>query len=267
MKTNLIKSILGIGLAFIILFFGVDYYIKEKESRLKQELNQQIDHILDGKNVVSDGEIYSAEVVKASKPETLNILGPDGKPISSEYDDYKDIKSLYKLNRGGFCIYSLMKKTPELYTYKKYYSSEIGYVVNKFDSWGNNQWPSINTCYSKAFEYFIQNDNDLKNSFISGKKSEIINFPDIKNEYYIIKKNLDFTSGGHPCIANYYSKVFYYYVGEDYIVLFDSNARTTDFIKLFIIGSLIIGVLSFIFMYKPKKKSNISNENNSQDAS
>lgn len=54
MNLKLIKIILGIGLAITLLCVGIVYYLDNKQDKLKRDILEKIDKVLDGKNVILD---------------------------------------------------------------------------------------------------------------------------------------------------------------------------------------------------------------------
>lgn len=180
------------------------------------------------------------------------------------------------MKQGAFNIIVAEKQSDYLYRIYKISASDFGYKVKKYDDWGYDQWPSVDNCYGGALKYFLENDPVLKNSHVSGKYSQIADFKYIENEYYELNDGSFEKSGWWSqkgtAITNYYWKVLYNRAGNDYNVCLKKNVRELDFIKYLLIGLAIIGILSFIFLYKPKKNvsqvkdnTQVSNNNDSID--
>lgn len=268
MNLKIIKAILGISLAIILLCFGIKFYLDNKQDKLKHDILEQIDKVLDGKNVVLDYTFYAAEVEKGNIPKLREpfISTITNKPIYSDEDEFfKGLKAYYKLKQGAFNIIVAQKQSDYLYRIYRISASDFGYRVNKHDEWGYNQWPSVDDCYSGALKYFLENDPELKNSYVSGKYSQITDFKYIENEYYELNDQSFEKSGWWTqkgtAITNYFWKVLYNRAGNDYYVCLKNNVRAIDFIKYLLIGLAIIGILSFIFLYKPKKKESLVGDN------
>ncbi len=279
MNLKLIKIILGIGLAITLLCVGIVYYLDNKQDKLKRDILEKIDKVLDGKNVILDYTFYTAEVEKGNIPKLREpfISNITNKPLYSEEDEFFiGLKAFYRLKRGAFNIIVAEKQSDYLYRIYIISASDFGYKVKKYDDWGYDQWPSVDNCYGGALKYFLENDPVLKNSHVSGKYSQIADFKYIENEYYELNDGSFEKSGWWSqkgtAITNYYWKVLYNRAGNDYNVCLKKNVRELDFIKYLLIGLAIIGILSFIFLYKPKKNvsqvkdnTQVSNNNDSID--
>lgn len=279
MNLKIIKVILGFVLSITFLFFGVNYYLDNKQEKLKQNIVEQIDKTFDGRNVVMDYTFYSAEVEKDVVPniKPLLISTIDKQPIYPEgYESFKDVKYFFRLKRGAFNLIVGEKKDDNIFSVYRIIASDFGYKVSRYDGWGYDQWPSVDNCYGGALKYFLEDDPKLKNSFVTGKYEQISNLKYIENEYYQVVDRYGVGSswqkGKGANINNYFWKVFYTETGNDYIVRIKDNVRVIDFIKYFSIGLAIIGILSFIFLYKPKKiesqvkdNTQVSNNNDSID--
>lgn len=268
MNLKLIKIVLGIGLAITLLCVGIVYYLDNKQDNLKRDILEKIDNVFDGKNVILDYTFYAAEVEKENIPKLREplISTITNKPLYSEEDEFFiGLKAFYRLKRGAFNIIVAEKQSDYLYRIYKISASDFGYKVKKYDDWGYDQWPSVDNCYGGALKYFLENDPVLKNSHVSGKYSQIADFKYIENEYYELNDGSFEKSGWWSqkgtAITNFYWKVLYNRAGNDYNVCLKKNVRELDFIKYLLIGLAIICILSFIFLYKPKKNESLVKDN------
>lgn len=265
MNLKLIKIVLGIGLAIILLCFGIVYYIDNKQDNLKRDIIEKIDKVFDGKNVILDYTFYIAEVEKVKFPVNSSKVSSFSEILNYEPDFLYGLKAIYRLKRGAFNIIVAEKQSDNSFRIYKISASDLGYKVNKYDDWGYDQWPSIDNCYGGALKYFLEIDPLLKNSHVSGKYSQIANFKYIENEYYELFdgsfENSGWWSQNGTSITNYYWKVLYNRAGNDYNLRLKENVRKLDFIKYLLIGLVVIGILSFIFLYKPKKNDSLVEHN------
>ena len=263
MNVKLLKIILGIGLVMTGLVFGVYSYINNKKEKLESEINLSIEKIFQGKNRIMDGEFYSTEVKLNKTPSSIIDLKGYEKTVMPEYEG---IKSYYTLINGGFNFIVLEKKNSIIYRLYNITAGDLAYKVKKYDEWGIER-QSINNCYKRTFNYFIDVNPEYKNSFVSGSQSEINSFINLENDYYQVKYASfetgaagDFSSGGNPCIICSDFNLFYSTHGKEYLVMPKSDALIWDYVKYISIGIVIIFILTFIFLYKPKEIKKVENQ-------
>jgi hypothetical protein len=230
-------SLLLLGIAAFVSFLISNSKIKKH----KNDIYSRIDKILDGKTVVLDGtfSLPQGETEETNYNSKSNKKNDD--PFASLFKPWWEREKLYtifKANSGGFTIKILTKRYPDGFDIETITSSDMGYkkpprryiepeyidlpfsekqkIFGGF--WVENKRLSVRECYRKAYEFFTKDDRYLPGAYTPGKYVDIINFPDIKNEYFF----MDNTSPKEHSSSGIFSS--YWYSSDDHA----ANVNTED---------------------------------------
>ena len=241
---KLVKTIIVLGILITGSYFASKYYVDNKDGKLKKEIWAQINDIFSGKDVVWDG--YISQV----RAEHENV------PQGYYEEDCSELVTYFKKQSGGFeIIQGKILDSEEIWVIT-FTSTNMGY---KGYSYYN---PSVDECYQSAFNY-LTNEYDNKvnaNGYRPRFYNRIQNISYISNEYYFVG---GFSPRRTPpehfipqtkYIGNNFWKVFYTESGYLCYVMLDWNAKQNDFRKIFGISTLVIILLSFVFLYNPQSK-------------
>ena len=257
-KIDIIKRIIIVGILITVAYFVTEYHIENKDKELKDDFFEKIDKAFEGKDVISDGVNNPVQVQRISIP-TISLQGGN---IYTE-ENYKDLVSYYERITGGFTILkakrtSSSNRSKDGIDVYEIYSTNMGYKVNNI----SNYWMvdlSFNECYKSAYEYLTV--EDISSGFTPGKFQQISDLHKISNEYYRWWET-DTSRGlsekyNSSYVYNNYWKVFYHRIYTHYWLDYAYNytVKKREFRKIFSISTLGILLLSFVFMYNPKKKT------------
>lgn len=242
------KTLLGAVLLIMGMAFATNLYIESKEEKLKTEINNEIETILQGRKILMDGQFNDNIFVSKDKV-----------PNDGFTPQYEGIKRYYKLVNGGFSFYVLENTLPGEYDVYNLTSTDLAYK-SEFSSLIGHEYPSFKDCYKDAYEFFIQKHPKYLNAYVPGSTNIILKIGELKNQYYQIarldKASLGFQTIGHPCVSTSYYNLFYNIVGQKYGIEKIPYAVVWDYIIYMSIEMIILGILAFIFLYKPKAKDN-----------
>lgn len=252
MNVKRLKITLGVGLLISTFIFLTHLYIENKKERLKSEIINDIENVMQGKKIMMDG-IINENV----------ILNRVGVPYDGYSPQYVGLKRYYTLVSGGFSFYVIENTLPNVYKVYNIVSGDLAYKNNKFKE-SDNEYPLYNQCYRSAFDYFINQEPTYKNSFVAGSTAAIKKIGELKNRYYKIGRlddsSLGFKSIGHPCVSSYCYHLFYTKSGHEYTVKEVTSGIVWDYILYISIEIIILAILCFIFFYKPQAKKQNKNE-------
>lgn len=232
------------GITFLILFNHI------KSSKI--ELENRVESIFAGRNIICSGINYRVEGELKRVFLKDNITDFSG--LWGGSDDFELIKEsrnrgyydFYSCNRGGFEIKKLTK-IDNGYELEYIYSTNMAYT--SYYSYR----PDIQTCYSNAYDYFIESNDGC---FSKGIYPIISNFPEIRsNLHYIVnvkKPSYPYTdhwwSSGEGNIYNDYRKL-YYKTDNKYYEIRLNRYNLKDSIKSFTLIELGILIILLIFLF------------------
>lgn len=277
----------------IILLLGViglvGYsYVNSKKNNFKKEISEKISNIFDGKTVVLDGEKSG---VQGEKQET-GYKGESKKKSDDlfyfqEWWERDGLYTIFKCTSGGFTIKKLTKLSDESFDLETYYSGDMGYRKPAYSrgitGWSYNEYGESNTygnipnyrqsvqsSYNDAFDFFTKDDKT--GSYTAGKYVDIVNFPDLRNEYYYMDNTAPklYSSAGHfsaewwssdDHTANVYNddrRVYYSSKGKHYELTLNEERYKKDLLTVIGISSgVFIFLLLILGLSKPKLFRNL----------
>lgn len=263
-------------------------YVNSKRYNFKKEISEKIKKIFDEKTVVLDGEITG---VQGEKQETG--YNGESKNIIDELFNFQKwwerdgLYTIFKCTSGGFTIKKLTQLSDESFDLETYYSGDMGYRKPAYSrgitGWSYNEYGKSNTygnipnyrnkvqsCYNIAFNFFTKDDKT--GSYTAGKYVDIVNFPDLRNEYYYMDNTAPklYSSAGHfsaewcssdDHTANVYNdgmRVYYSSKGKHYELTLNEDRYKKDLLTVIGISSGVFFLLLLILgLSKPKLFRNL----------
>jgi len=241
---KLVKVIIVLGILITGLYFVSQYYVDNKDEKLKNEIWSQINGVFDGQDKICDGSISSVQVRQ------------DNISNCSYGEDCSDLVEYYKKLSGGFELVQARKNNQNI-DIMNWTSSNMGYKTNPIPNYSNyNQnIPSIDEAYKGAFDY-LTSENPASNGYVAGAYQRIQNIPSLSNEYYSLKE-IGTLNMGTSYVHNGYWRVFYTGSGYRYAIDLNKDKKQNDFWKIFGFSTLGLLLLSFVFLYNPKPKKQV----------
>ena len=247
-----------VGYSFLILFvllaisFGVGYGIVEsKKSKYKEELNNRVDRIFNGKSIICDGVKYrvEGELTKVTRP-VKNTTEQYDLTYSLRLQEYEKAKSegiieKFSCTSGGF-TFKKLKKIDLGYELEVQKSTDMGYTSNYYYR------GSVQEAYNSAYDYIVEENSGC---YSSGYYEVIENFTSMDNDYYYIQNTekpsypyaSHWWSQGEGNIYNNWRKVFFKTDGYYYEIAERKWRIKDDYILFFSIGGGI-SLLIFIIL-------------------
>jgi hypothetical protein len=263
-------------------------YVNSKKNNFKKEISEKISNIFDGKTVVLDGEKTG---VQGEKQET-GYKGESKKKNDDlfnfqEWWERDGLYTIFKCTSGGFTIKKLTQLSDESFDLETYYSGDMGYRKPAYSrgitGWSYNEYGESNTygnipnyrqsvqsSYNDAFDFFTKDDKT--GSYTAGKYVDIVNFPDLRNEYYYLDNTApkSYSSAGHfsaewwssdEHTANVYNddrRVYYSSKGKHYELTLNDVRFKKDLLTVIGISSGVFFLLLLILgLSKPKLFRNL----------
>jgi len=236
---KLVKTLIVLSMLIVSAYFASQYYVDNKDEKLKNEINAQINEVFNGRDVVCDGSISGVQVRQ------------DNVSNHSWGENCEDLVHYYKKMSGGFEILQAEKEKHyvEITTFT---SSNMGYKIYSYNF--NSLTPSIDEAYKSTFNYLTR-DNIKTTEYSPGIYKRIKNIPLLSNIYYSMKEVAKLNSET-SYVHNSYYKVFYTSYGHRYAIMLNNKKKTEDFLKIFGLSVLGILLLSFVFIYSPRNAQN-----------
>lgn len=264
-------------------------YVNSKKNNFKKDISEKITNIFNGNTVVLDGEKTG---VQGEKEET-GYNGESKKKnndlfYSQEWWERDGLYTIFKCTSGGFTIKKLTQLSDESFDLETYYSGDMGYRKPAYSrgitGWSYNEYGESNTygnisnyrenvqsCYNDAFDFFTKDDKT--GSYKAGKYVDIVNFPDLRNEYYYMDNAAPklHSSAGHSSSEWWTEddhagggltwddkRVYYKIRGKHYELTLNNERFKKD---LFIIIGISFGLFFFVLIIlgvsKPKLFRNL----------
>ena len=255
-------------------FFGY-LYVNSKKNNFKKTISEKITNIFNGKTVVLDGEKTG---VQGEKQDT----GYKGESKKNDNDlfyfqewwERDGLYTIFKCSSGGFTINKLTQLSDESFDLETYDSGDMGYRKPEYSrgvtGWSYNEYgesktygnisnnrQKVQSCYNDAFDFFTENDKT--GAYTIGKYVDIVNFPDLRNEYFYMANTSPklYSSSGHfssewrssdDHTANVYNddrRVYYSSRGKHYELTLNEDRYKKD---LFTIIGISFGAFFFILI-------------------
>lgn len=209
------KTIIGIAIityiaAMIGMFFGVDQYIKAKDTRLRVEIRSKIDKIFSGRKRLVDiaysgYKVGYESVPIPSRPKPLNIQDAESKKLLGDLD--KKEKITWEDTYGNLTrMYRIHYKSSDRVTPYDYedgwnfvilerdfdgvsmswiFPYAVGYIQQEYYL-GDDYLPSVASAVNEAFEFYTTNQKSaFYDSFEKGCVDKAWSaIYDANNEYY-----------------------------------------------------------------------------------
>lgn len=202
-------------IAMIVMFFGVQEYVKNKDNRLRNEMHDKISEIFAHQDqfvdiAYSGYKVGSEKVSIPSKPVDLGLQSEDSKKLFGDFhrqsmDEWKNkYGDLYKLYRvyykrsdwSGPYNYEdgwnlvIIKHDYEGVYVNWLFPYAVGYKKQDYQ-WEYSYLPSIETAVEEAFDFFTSNPkSQYYNDFEKGSYQKVWSkIYDAENEYYYMLKD------------------------------------------------------------------------------
>ncbi|MEM5808229.1 MAG: DUF4339 domain-containing protein [Candidatus Aenigmatarchaeota archaeon] len=230
-------SLLLLGIAAL----GAFLYSNSKIKKHKDDVYSRIDKIFDGKTVVLDGTFSLPQGETEETNYNSKTNKKDDDPFAGLFKPWWEREKLYtifKANSGGFTIKQLTKRYPDGFDVETITSGDMGYkkptrryIEPKYMDfgwsgrqkigggyWVDNWRLSVRECYREAYEFFTKDDRYSPGAYTPGKYIDIINFSDIRNDYFF----MDNTEPKEYSSSGMFSS--YWYSSDDH----GANINTED---------------------------------------
>lgn len=201
--------------AMIAMFFGVQEYIRNKDSRLRNEIYEKISKIFANQSqfidVAYSGYKVGSEKIsipKRPKPidlqdeESKKLIGNIDRQIMDKWEDYYgDLYKMYRvfyketdwsgpLNYEDGWNLVVLKHDWEGVYMEWIFPYAVGFKKQDYD-WQYSYLPSVKTAVENAFEFYTTNDkssyyNDFRKGSVDEAWSKIFA---IENEYYVLVRD------------------------------------------------------------------------------
>lgn len=272
---------------FVTIFSLIGYLLVEnKKAGYRNEIGKKIEYVFNGKSVVLDGTKSGVQ----GETEETGYTGKTKSDIFRRWWEESGLYTIFKCERGGFTIKKITKLSDESFDIETYTSGDMGYRKPKYtyvspeyytnyrgertvsrEGYRNENYrKSVQQCYNEAFDFFTTDDKT--GAYTSGKYIDIVNFPDLRNDYYYMhntEPKVLSSSGTYSSEwwssdehgANIYwddARVFYSTRGRHYELTLNNYQYFKDLLTYLSISlGLLILLLIIIRLSKPKYFRNL----------
>ena len=284
MKLKLVLGgVVAVGLASLV-GYGMHNL---KKTELRSEAYSKIDRVLQGKTVVLDGQfgLSVGELTETGYNPKASKKDDDIRWFAKWWER-EEFYEVFEATGGGFSIVQLTRQSEDGFDIETTYSGDMGFKIpartyvppsfvnlggSRYQTgggyWRDNYRLSVRDCYKEAFNYFTVEDTKSPGAYSPGKYVDIVNFPDIWNEFFYMDNTLPRQSsaagifsaqwestGDHSANIStddwvVYTKVY----GKHYELTENKSAIQKDLlIKVSLAVGLVLLVFALVLLLKPK---------------
>jgi len=279
------------GLSSYLFYLYVDYSFNQQKIIYQKDIETQLDKLFKGTNKIVEAKMgsYAPDTIRLNdsylpwdnlsyNPSVYSMPESNGFEIkrkflykSLKYEDIKDLEVLWEILFPEIVWEIVVLEETEFGYYAQYEMKPLAVGYKKLnDRYEKEFRPSLYNCCKGAFNYMVENNEEIKYFYTPSQTNRISKFKWIENKYYHVGRlrDLDWTPQkpsyqyyendpkkrsqleqfeSLSCIFNYYSKTFYTKSKTDYYnFYFDEITFNNDKKSFLYKGLKIILILIFI---------------------